>query len=110
MNSLEHMIRVATEFSKSPGARHRSDGEFSGEEFLESLLEPRFKLAQDARQKLTIDLDGTAGYATSFLEAAFGGLARKYGIEKVLAGLEFISHEEPSLVDEITEYIKEAKD
>jgi hypothetical protein len=55
-------------------------------------------------------LDDTAGYATSFLEAAFGGLAREYPIDEVLATLEFTSADEPYLPEEIREYIKEARD
>ena len=49
-----------------------------------------------------------SGFATSFLEEAFGGLARKYGGERCLKRLEFVSDEDPLLIKEITNYIKEA--
>jgi hypothetical protein len=55
-----------------------------------------------------VDLDGTMGYATSFLEEAFGGLARKHPDEEVLNHLRFCSKDEPYLIDELTQYIKEA--
>ena len=55
-----------------------------------------------------MNLDGGCGYATSFLEEAFGGLARLYTPEKVLKVLEFKSNEEPYLISDVTRYIKEA--
>jgi len=97
-------IDIAQEFSDCPGARYYEDGEFSGQEFREKILIPAFLKAD----KITIILDGTEGYATSFLEESFGGLARAYGADIVLSKLNFISEEEPDLIDEIKGYIKEA--
>jgi len=65
------------------------------------------RACQEKGEKLEIDLDGTEGYATSFLDEAFGGLARKYGKEKVIKSLVFISYEEPYLIDEIKSYMNE---
>ena len=62
-------------FSDTPGPRSREEGDFSGEQFLEEVLLPQFEEAVRTNQKLVVDLDGAEGYATSFLEAAFGGLA-----------------------------------
>lgn len=103
------IIRIATDFSETPGARYRTEGDFSGEEFRESILEPKFKEAKNKGELLTIDLDGGYGYPTSFLEEAFGGLARKYGAASVSATLKFVSRDEPSLIDEIQEYIESQK-
>lgn len=102
-------IYVCTDFSETPGARYRSEGNFSGEEFRESLLVPKFLEAIQAGEKLTINLDGGYGYPTSFLEEAFGGLARAYGAQVVLDTLEFISLDEPALIHEIEGYIKAQK-
>lgn len=99
------IIHIATDFTETPGARYRLEGDYSGEEFREAILEPKFLEARGAGEKLTIDLDGGYGYPTSFLEEAFGGLARKYGASSVSAVLVFISRDEPSLIDEIREYI-----
>jgi len=99
------IINIAEEFSDCPGARYYDDGDFSGQEFREKFLEKNF----DNYDLLEINLDGTEGYATSFLEEAFGGLARKYTSDKVLSKLQFISFEEPSLIDEIKSYIKKVK-
>lgn len=99
MNKL--IIKIADDYTTSPG------GDFPGEEFLEKILLPKFKQALSEKKKLLIDLDGTAGYATSFLEAAFGGLAKEYKNAKiVLDTLEFKSDDDPFLKDDITEYIR----
>jgi hypothetical protein len=89
-------LSVSKEFSETPGPRDRSEGAYSGEQFLEELLRPAFMKALAAKERLFIDLDGTEGYATSFLEQIFGVL-------------EFKSEDEPYLLDEIKQYIKDAK-
>ena len=99
------VINIAEEFSRFPGARYKKDGTHSGEEFREKLLRPRFKDALEQGRKLFVNLDGAEGYATSFLEEAFGGLAREYGVQRVLAQLELQCFDEPLLVDEIKKYI-----
>ena len=71
-------LRIATDFSEIPGGRGRDEGDHSGEEFREEHLEPRFAEALERGAILYVDLDGVEGYATSFLEEAFGGLTRKY--------------------------------
>jgi hypothetical protein len=47
------------------------------------------------------------GYATSFLEEAFGGLARETQDPAVL-NIRLISDEEPSLIEKILQYMKAA--
>lgn len=103
------VINIAKEFSTTPGPRNQAEGDFSGEAFLEKLLEPRYLLLAAPNDRLLIDLDGAEGYATSFLEAAFGGLARKYDPNEILKRLQFKSDEEPFLIEEIQEYIREAR-
>ncbi len=102
-------IIVARDFSDTPGPRSRSEGKFSGDQFKEEILKPHFEKAIEQKSVLFIDLDGTEGYATSFLEAAFGGLAREFSPEIVRTHLKFKSIEEPYLEEEITRYIDEAK-
>lgn len=102
-------ISIAKDFSLTPGPRSRHEGEFSGDQFLEEKLEPAFLLARDSGQPLVVDLDGVVGYATSFLEAAFGGLARIYEPRDVLQTLQLICKDEPSLVDEVKHYIEDAR-
>lgn len=103
---MNKQINIGQDFSQTPGARHISDGDFSGEEFFNIILEPKF-LSLEGDEVLIINLDGTDGYATSFLDEAFGGLARKHGKDKVLGKIKFVSSEEPYLIDEITSYMNE---
>lgn len=101
-------LSVLSDFSRTPGPRHISEGEFSGELFLRDYLAHKFQEALNHNVTLYVNLDGTAGYATSFLEEAFGGLARKYGTDEVLRHIEFITEDEPYLEDDIKTYIEEA--
>lgn len=99
------IVSVAKDFSKTPGSRYKKEGKFSGEEFRQNILDEKFKQALDKGKKIVINLDGTFGYGTSFLEEAFGGLARKYRKSNILEYMEFISEEEPYLIDDIKKYI-----
>lgn len=103
-------INICNEFTNAPGARHRNESEYSGEQFREELLEPRYLEAIRNNEILTVELDGGYGYATSFLEEAFGGLARKYDINQVLKTIKIISEDEPALHEDIERYIKNARD
>ena len=67
---------IAEEFSKTPGGRFRKHGPFSGEEFREDVLCGLLRDAMTSENRLVVVLDGTAGYGSSFLEEAFGGLIR----------------------------------
>ena len=101
-------LSILKDFGRTPGPRHIDEGDFSGELFLRDVLAPKFQEAIDRDVKLLVDFDGTAGYATSFLEEAFGGLARMFSTDDVLRRLEFVTEDEPYLEDDITTYIKEA--
>lgn len=98
------------DFSKTPGSRYRDEGKkaHSGQEFREEILEPKFIIALANNSKILIDLDGTIGYGTSWLEESFGGLARVYDKQKVLELIEFKSEEEVYLIEDIKQYIKDA--
>lgn len=98
-------INIANDFTDTPGPRYKNDGEYSGEEFREKLLEPKFLEAKNNNKKLKIDFDGGYGYLISFLEEAFGGLARIYGSDLVLQILEFKSDEEEALIEKVKSYI-----
>ena len=100
---------IATEFSATPGPRYERQGPDSGEKFREKLLLPKFDEAEKMGLTLLVDLDGTAGYATSFLEESFGGLARARGKDKVRATLQIKSDEQPFLLDEVWSYVDEAE-
>ena len=104
-------INIAKEFTNLPGPRYQDQGAGSGEEFREKHLKPAFLEAEKTQDKVLIQLDGVRyGYPTSFLEEAFGGLAREFDIRVVQDTLRFESVSEPMLVDEIRSYIDHAKE
>lgn len=63
----EEVVRVA-DFAILPGARHRDDGDNSADEFYEDRIEPILKeILKQRDRRIKIDLDGTLGYASSFV-------------------------------------------
>lgn len=89
-------ISILNDYSEYPGLRHCTISEFSGEDFYHKVLNRAFKQALDANEKLTVNLDGTAGYASSFLDEAFGNLVYDYTLATVKSKVYIISEEEPS--------------
>lgn len=65
-------INVAKDFSRYPSGRYRTDSRFSGEQFRDDHLVP----ALQQFDKVFVEMDGTLGYGSSFLDEAFGGLIR----------------------------------
>lgn len=108
MQTIE--IKIARDYSSTPGPRYIKEGENSGELFRQTKLFPAFKQAIGEKKKLVVDLDGTAGYGTSFLEESFGGLIRIENMDykTILENLEIISNEEDFLKDDILFYLKDA--
>ena len=108
---MDNINLKVVEFSKVPGSRERDEGRYahSGEEFREDYLVPKYEEAIAKKVKLIIDLDGTIGYGTSWLEEVFGGLVRMYNLEDVKSTIEFISKEEPYLIEDIKHYIEDAE-
>ncbi len=100
----EKTIRICSDFTDAPGARYRSDGPRSGEEFRQEHLEPLFS-GRGPAPRVRVILDGAYGYATSFLEEAFGGLARIIGPGQFREHVEIISEDDPDLKGEIEAYI-----
>lgn len=98
-------IKIADNYTKTPGGRFASEGKFSGEDFRNNYLKPAYIEAKEKNDVLEIDLDGGYGYATSFLEEAFGGLARELKENDIL-NIVIVSEEEPSLISKIHEYIE----
>ena len=97
-------IGISRQFSRFPAGRYADDGPFSGQAFREKLLIPAMK----SGKQVIIDLDGTAGFGSSFLEEAFGGLIRAgWSSEEVLGRMKFTCGD-PSVIEEITDYIKSA--
>lgn len=97
-------LSVAQDFSRFPAGRSVADGPFPGENFR--------KLLVSALEKgpVIVQLDGTLGYGSSFLEEAFGGLVRKCGFGAAdLRKRMTIESSDPSLEAEIWSYISDAR-
>lgn len=100
-------VRIGADFSRVPAGRFYSDGPNSGQRFREEILVPCLR----DPGVVVIDLDDTEGYGSSFLEESFGGLVREEGFDKdaLLRRFSFKSEEDPSLIPEITGYIRDAQ-
>jgi len=98
------ILRVS-DFTKFPGPRHKKFGDFSGEEFRDTVLIP----ALDEGEEVKVCLDDVMGYGSSFLEEAFAGLIRKnIPIDKVrMIANNLESKDDPCLVSEIRGYIED---
>ena len=97
-------VNVAQDFSKYPGGRYESDGPYSAESLRFLILS---KITNVNNQyHLYIDLDGTVGYAASFLEEVFSGLIREN--VRLPSRLTIKSDEEPYLISEIFQYLFDA--
>jgi len=97
-------VRIASDFSRHPAGRFVSDGPFSGEAFRRKFLEPNLGKSE----AIVIEMDGARGYGSSFLEEAFGGLVRKgYAKDLIKSKISFKASN-PSLKQEIIEYIDRA--
>ncbi len=101
------VINVGRDFHSAPAGRSVDDGPYSGEAFRKRILIP----ALSAGLSVTVELDDTEGYGSSFLEEAFGGLIRSgtFTLEELKARLRLVSSEDPTLVTEIWSYIEQAQ-
>lgn len=102
-------IIIASDFTATPGARYRRDGKFSGEEFLEDVLLPKFEKAVLGNYILEIDLDGVWGYPSSFVSGSFGKLSVSKGASVVLKYIKFKSEENPMRLERIIHEIRNPK-
>lgn len=98
-------IKIARDFSRFPAGRFNADGPFSGECFRDRFLEPALK----QRQRISIDFDGCAGFGSSFLDEAFGGIVRKLHLtQSDVKNLIELKSEDESLLAEVKEYLAAA--
>lgn len=103
-------ITIEKDFSNTPGGRYIKEGPNSGEEFRKNILLPIYKEAIKNGEKLEINFDGCYGYATSFLEEAFGGLVRELKQKGILENIVIISMDDASIPELIEGYVKEAEE
>lgn len=91
----KRIINIASDFSEYPGPRYIQQGEFSGEAFYVNLLNTAFADCLQTSKQLELNLDSSAGYATSFLDEALGELVYDFSEKVVRERLIICSNEEP---------------
>ena len=104
------IINIAKDFTLYPGARYKTDGKNSGQEFYEDYLKPKLDLVWGVdNDKVEVHLDGTFGYASSFLSEIAVRLVQDYqDRNKIKNKIEFISEKDPLIVEDIAKFIDEA--
>ena len=99
-------VNIARDFTRFPSGRSKLKGETSGEAFREKFLEPPIRDGEE----ILVELDGTIGYGSSFLEEAFGGLVRSLSMPAGrLMKILHIKSVDPTLIDEVNGYILDAQ-
>lgn len=101
-------IVISKDYTLTPGPRKIRQGKYSGEDFRTKILVPNFDECLKNNSQLVVNLDGTYGYFDSFLEEAFGGLARIYTPKTVESILNIVSNEDPELKIKIHRFIKDS--
>lgn len=102
----DYVLSLAREFTRHPGPRRISQGPNSGEKFRKLLV----KRMRD-HDRITVDLDGTSGIGSSFLDEAFGGLVFAEGFSRkdVESRVKVKSDLDSSYIITVQESIKRAK-
>ncbi|TCK64680.1 uncharacterized protein DUF4325 [Winogradskyella wandonensis] len=99
---MEKILIRVIDFTEYPGVRYKHQGNNdSGEDFYYEVIKPAFEKALNQEKILSVDLDGTAGYASSFLDESFGNLVYDFPFEEIKTHLEIKSFEEPDWIDVI---------
>lgn len=104
-------INIAADYTPFPGGRYIEDGEGNGTTFRRDFLVPA--LASPRDEKTIVVLDGAAGYPSSFLEEAFGGLVRVEGYKPdVILNTFLFKADQPGFkrfIPQIEDYIRNAR-
>lgn len=104
-------LNIVLEYTDLPGGRYIRQGSHSGEDFRENLLKSKYEYCLANNEKLIINFDGGYGYASSFLEEAFGGMVRQgYDAKDMIKRIVFVTEDEPELEKRCIKYIKEAQE
>lgn len=99
-------IDVALEFSPAPMGRTRRQGRFSGEAFREDLLKPALRISDI----VVVDLDGTSGLSTGFLDEGIAGIVRDGTIvePEFWRRVKIISTRDPLVINDIRVLVSSA--
>jgi hypothetical protein len=96
---MENVIIKVVDFTEYPDVRYIHQDKDSGEQYYYDVVNPQFKSAVENGKKLVVNLDNTAGYASSFLDEAFGNLVYDFDYNDIKRHLGIISNDEPDWID-----------
>ncbi len=83
------LVLSVANYTENPGPRYIRQGDSSGEDFYLSILNKAFVECIQKDLMLLVDLDGTSGYPSSFLDEAFGELVYDFSLEEVKKRVRF---------------------
>ena len=89
------ILNIRDKYSEYTGLRHCNISDNSGEDFYHKVLNQEFKEALENQEKLSVVLDKVDGYASSFLDEAFGNLVYDFTLINVKKYIEITSNQEP---------------
>ena len=104
---MDKRIITVLGFTDFPGARYRTDGDGSAQEFFEEFVKPVLDETSESDQEVLIDFDNTYGYASSFESELAVRIAKDYDSSYIRTHLKLKSDDEPDLINRFwTEYEK----
>ena len=104
-NNVVVKYKFAEKYTKFPGGRFERLGPYSGEDFREKVLREIFK----SGKSIEIDATGVVtSFSPSFLDEAFGTLAKEYGLEKFKKTVNLFSDDNPALAEKMMYYVERA--
>ena len=96
---MENILIKVLDFTEYPDVRYIEQDENSGEQFYYDVVKPNYEKAISENKILLVDLDNTAGYASSFLDEAFGNLVYDFEYKLITNHLKIKSEQEPDWVE-----------
>ena len=97
-----------SDFTLLPGARYRTDGDGSADEFFEDHVESALDAAQEDETDFQIDFDDTYGYASSFESQLAKRISEKYNHDYIDKHLKLKSDDDLNLPNRFwREYAKD---
>ena len=106
---MSNRIKISvSDFTTLPGARYKSDGDGSAEEFFNKYIKRRLK----NKESILIDFDNTWGYASSFLSELALEISQQCKQDGLDARekIKIKSDDEPGLTERFWGYIDESID
>lgn len=96
------VYKFVKRFGRAPGGRRRDEGPLSGQEFFEDVLTPM----KAEGKPILLDLTGAMGFATAFLDGAFGEFGKQFGEAAFREIFTIVAEDDPTLEFEIEKALR----